>query len=335
MTDVANEGKPADTFHVYLASPRGFCAGVERAIETVKLCLERYGKPVYVLHEIVHNKHVIVELETAGAVFVENLQDIPPGEVCIFSAHGVSTSVEESAERLALRTVDATCPLVGSVHRMVEKYHDEGCDVIIIGHHGHPEVVGTAGRVHSRVHIVATEREAREISVRNREKVAFVTQTTLSKTDISGIIDILRQRFPSVQGPKSNICFATQNRQDAVKQLAENSELVFVVGSKNSSNSNRLKEVAMHCGVEAQLIDDYRDIVPAWLKGKKRVGITAGASAPERLVEGVCAWLLDHGGVDVVELAGISENIHFKPAVLTASKNPADEKILSVKDTGS
>lgn len=319
MTDVADASKTGDALQVYLASPRGFCAGVERAIETVKLCLKRYGKPVYVLHEIVHNKHVIVELEAAGAVFVEKLQDIPPGEVCIFSAHGVSVNVEESAKRLALRTVDATCPLVSSVHRMVEKYHNEGCDVIIIGHHRHPEVEGTAGRVSSGVHIVANEQEAAEVSVRDKEKVAFVTQTTLSKTDISGIIEILRERFPSIQGPKSNICFATQNRQDAVKQLAESSELVFVVGSKNSSNSNRLKEVALQCGVEAHLIDDYHCIVPDWLNGKKRIGITAGASAPERLVEGVCSWLLARGAVNVVELAGINENIHFNPAVLSAT----------------
>lgn len=318
MSEIVGTGKSAYKFQVYLASPRGFCAGVERAIETVKLCLKRYGKPVYVLHEIVHNKHVIVELEDAGAVFVEKLQDIPSGEVCIFSAHGVSVGIEESAEKLALKTVDATCPLVSSVHRMVEKYHAAGCDVIIIGHHRHPEVEGTAGRVGSRVHIVANEEEAKEVSVRDNNKVAFVTQTTLSKTDISGIIEILRQRFPSVQGPRSNICFATQNRQDAVKQLAENSDLVFVVGSKNSSNSNRLKEVALQCGVEAHLIDDYLDIVPAWLKGKQRIGITAGASAPERLVDGVCRWLLDNGAQGIVELSGISEDIHFKPAELAA-----------------
>lgn len=318
MSEIVGTGKSAYKFQVYLASPRGFCAGVERAIETVKLCLKRYGKPVYVLHEIVHNKHVIVELEDAGAVFVEKLQDIPSGEVCIFSAHGVSVGIEESAKKLALKTVDATCPLVSSVHRMVEKYHAAGCDVIIIGHHRHPEVEGTAGRVGSRVHIVANEEEAKEVSVRDNNKVAFVTQTTLSKTDISGIIEILRQRFPSVQGPRSNICFATQNRQDAVKQLAENSDLVFVVGSKNSSNSNRLKEVALQCGVEAHLIDDYLDIVPAWLKGKQRIGITAGASAPERLVDGVCRWLLDNGAQGIVELSGISEDIHFKPAELAA-----------------
>lgn len=317
MGEISRESNLLDNVHIYLASPRGFCAGVERAIETVKLCLTRYGKPVYVLHEIVHNKHVIDELEAAGAVFVEKLQDIPAGEVCIFSAHGVSVDVEKSAENLALRTIDATCPLVSSVHRMVEKYHEQGCDVIIIGHHRHPEVEGTAGRVNRGVHIVANEQEAEEVSVHDKGRVAFVTQTTLSKSDISGIIDTLKQRFPAIQGPKSNICFATQNRQDAVKQLAENSDLVFVVGSKNSSNSNRLKEAALRCGVEAYLIDDYRDIQLTWIKGKKRIGITAGASAPERLVEGVSNWLLGQGAVSVEELSGISENIHFKPAELS------------------
>lgn len=308
----------AKNCEVFLASPRGFCAGVERAIETVKLCLRRHGEPVYVLHEIVHNKHVISELEGAGAVFVEKLQDIPLGEVCIFSAHGVSVAIEESARDLCLRTVDATCPLVSSVHRMVEKYHQLDHDVVIIGHHRHPEVEGTAGRVKDRVHIVANEQEAEAITVHDGDKIAYVTQTTLSKKDISGIIEVLRRRFPLIKGPDSNICFATQNRQDAVKQLAYCTDLLFVVGSKNSSNSNRLKEVALHCGIEAHLIDDYQDISASWLKGKRRIGITAGASAPERLVEGVCRWLLDEGAVSVTELTGIKENIHFKPALLAA-----------------
>jgi 4-hydroxy-3-methylbut-2-enyl diphosphate reductase len=307
----------ADDFVVYLASPRGFCAGVERAIETVKLCLKRYGKPVYVLHEIVHNKHVIHELERLGAVFVENLQDIPQGEVCIFSAHGVSYGAEKRAKTLGLRTVDATCPLVSSVHSMVEKYHSLGFDVVIIGHHRHPEVEGTAGRVVDRVHIVANEQEAEKFLVENCEKVAYVTQTTLSKNDIVGIIEILTKQFPNIRGPNSNICFATQNRQDAVKQLAENSDLLFVVGSKNSSNSNRLKEVALQCGVEAHLIDDYGDIDPLWLQGKKRIGITAGASAPERLVGGVINWMRERGALSVTEMSGIEENIHFKPALLS------------------
>jgi 4-hydroxy-3-methylbut-2-enyl diphosphate reductase len=306
-----------EEFTVYLASPRGFCAGVERAIETVKLSLARYGKPVYVLHEIVHNKHVISELEESGAVFVEHLSDIPPGGVCIFSAHGVSLAIEQKARALGLRTVDATCPLVTSVHGMVEKYHAMGYDVVIIGHHKHPEVEGAAGRVAGRVHIVADEREAKTIEVADALKVAYVTQTTLNRNDIGGIVKILQRRFVRLKGPRSNICFATQNRQDAVKKLAETSELLFVVGSKNSSNSNRLREVAILCGVEAHLIDDFHDIDPAWLLGKKNIGITAGASAPERLVDGVIRWLRTLGRVRVVEMEGIKEKIHFKPAILS------------------
>jgi len=305
---------------VYLASPRGFCAGVERAIETVKLSIQRFGKPVYVLHEIVHNKHVILELAASGAVFVENLRDIPPGEVCIFSAHGVSMAIEKRAGELGLRTVDATCPLVSSVHRMVEKYHAGGYDVIIIGHHGHPEVEGTAGRVSGRVHIVADEDEAVNLKVNNIEKVAYVTQTTLCKNDLIGIVEILAKRFPNIKGPKSNICFATQNRQDAVKLLAKTTDLLFVVGSKNSSNSNRLKEVGRQCGVEAHLIDDCRDLEPEWIENKKRIGITAGASAPERLVTGVVSWMQDHGATKVIELEGIEENVHFRPAVLISTE---------------
>jgi 4-hydroxy-3-methylbut-2-enyl diphosphate reductase len=307
-----------DNIEVYLASPRGFCAGVERAIETVKLSLRRYGKPVYVLHEIVHNKHVILELEESGTVFVENLQDIPPGEVCVFSAHGVSRAIEIRAKELGLRTVDATCPLVSSVHRMVERYHSLGYDVLIIGHHKHPEVEGTAGRVSGRVHIVANEQEAENITVGDVEKVAYVTQTTLCENDLGGILEILSKRFPNIQGPKSNICFATQNRQDAVKQLAEKTDVLFVVGSKNSSNSNRLKEVGLQCGVEAHLIDDFKDLDPAWLAGKKRVGITAGASAPERLVEGVVHWMRKQGATEIIKLQGIEESVHFRPAALSA-----------------
>ncbi|WP_240744131.1 4-hydroxy-3-methylbut-2-enyl diphosphate reductase [Desulfopila sp. IMCC35006] len=306
---------------VYLAAPRGFCAGVERAIETVKLSLDRYGKPVYVLHEIVHNKHVIAQLEESGAVFVENLQDIPPGEVCIFSAHGVSRAIEERARELGLQTVDATCPLVSSVHRMVEKYHVSGYDVIIIGHHGHPEVEGTAGRVTGRVHIVANEREATDVMVADVAKIAYVTQTTLCENDVVGILTILSRRFPDIKGPKSNICFATQNRQNAVKELAEKADLLFVVGSKNSSNSNRLKEVALQCGVEAHLIDDYRDLDPAWLIDKKKIGITAGASAPEELVEGVVGWMKEHGAETIVELKGIKERIHFRPSDLASQED--------------
>ncbi len=301
---------------VILASPRGFCAGVVRAIETVKLTIASKGAPVYVLHEIVHNKHVILELEKQGAIFIKELSDISPGEICIFSAHGVSVDTEQSAKNYGLRTIDATCPLVSSIHQMVERYHGQGYDVIIIGHHGHPEVVGTAGRVVDRVHIVADESEAKIIEVFNPEKVAYVTQTTLSQSDVVGIKSILERRFPSIKGPiKSNICYATQNRQNAVTYLAENADLVLVVGSKNSSNSNRLREVARQASDTSYLIDDWEDIDPAWLEGVRTVGITAGASAPERLVDGVLKWLQENAVVKkITEMAGKEERISFKPA---------------------
>ena len=306
-----------EVLKVYLAAPRGFCAGVERAIETVKLSLSRYGKPVYVLHEIVHNKHVIDELKQAGAVFIEHLADVPDGEVCVFSAHGVSLAVESYAKELGLRTVDATCPLVTSVHRMVERYHQQGIEVIIVGHHNHPEVEGTAGRVQGGVQIVATEEEAENIQISTPLAVGYVTQTTLCKKDVEGIIAILKKRFPHIQGPSSNICFATQNRQDAVRLLAAESEVIFVVGSKNSSNSNRLREVASSCNVKAYLIDDYRDIEESWLDGVTKIGITAGASAPERLVDGVITWLGSKREVIVEKMDGAEEAIHFQAAVIS------------------
>jgi len=303
---------------VYLASPRGFCAGVVRAIETVRLTLGKYGPPVYVLHEIVHNKHVLAELKEKGARFVEELTDIPKGEVCIFSAHGVSAETEQQAAELGLKTIDATCPLVGSIHSMVENYFEKGYDVIIIGHHGHPEVEGTAGRVEGRgkVHIVATEEEAETLRVQDEDKVAYVTQTTLSQDDISGIREILRRRFTKIKGPYSNTCYATQNRQNAVRELAEKTELVLVVGSKNSSNSNRLREVGEKAGVEGYLIDDINDIDPVWLTGKTRVGVTAGASAPERLVQEVIDWLRGYGLTQLEEMPGKEEKIRFRPAEL-------------------
>lgn len=303
------------SFDVILASPRGFCAGVERAIETVRRAVNHYGRPIYVLHEIVHNKHVIHELEDLGVVFVEELEDIPQGQLCIFSAHGVSVEVEKKAESYGLRTIDATCPLVGSVHRMAEKYHAEGCEVVIIGHHNHPEVEGTAGRVvNGTVHVVANIQDVDALAIEDGEKIGFVTQTTLSRTDLTPIRERLRERFPKIRGPLSNICFATENRQCAVKQLAEKTDLIFVVGSKNSSNSNRLKEVAEIGGTPAHLIDDCHDIQAEWLEGVASVGITAGASAPERLVQGVLERLTDIGCTAVTTMDGIKETIRFKPA---------------------
>lgn len=303
-------------FDILLASPRGFCAGVERAIETVRAAIEKHGRPVYVLHEIVHNKHVLQELEKLGAIFVEELDQIPRGEICIFSAHGVSVSTEKKAKLLGLRTIDATCPLVSSVHRMVERYHSDGCDIVIIGHHKHPEVEGTAGRVKGRVHVIATDKEAETLEIHDENRVAYVTQTTLSRDDITPIRDVLKRRFPSLRGPRSNLCFATENRQNAVKKLAEETDRIFVVGSKNSSNSNRLKEAAQKQGVETHLIDDRGDINPDWLNDVKCVGITAGASAPERLVEGVIECLQALGGRSVQTQEGLQENIHFRTAEL-------------------
>lgn len=305
------------TYLITLASPRGFCAGVERAIQTVKVALKEHGSPVYVLHEIVHNKHVIADLQSGGAVFVESLEQIPKGEVCIFSAHGISVATEKRAADYGLKTIDATCPLVSSVHRMVEKYHESDCNIIIIGHHKHPEVEGTAGRVPDSVFIVASPEEAEMLQLPDDKDVAFVTQTTLAKNDIEQVLTVLQRRFPNLKGPKSNICFATQNRQNAVRQLAKQAELILVVGSKNSSNSNRLKEVGIECGVEAYLIDDYKDIDPAWLKGITKIGITAGASAPESLVEGVVSWMVKNlADCEIVEMDGAVEEVHFKPATL-------------------
>lgn len=303
---------------IILASPRGFCAGVVRAIETVKLTLESSRTPVYVLHEIVHNRHVISELEELGARFVKNLDEIPENETCIFSAHGVSVASERKAARRTLKTIDATCPLVTSIHRMVERYHRNGYDVIIIGHHGHPEVEGTSGRAGGNVHVVATVEEARRVMVHNPDKVAYVTQTTLSQRDIEEIFSTLTSRFKNIEGPsRSNICYATQNRQNAVKYLAEQTDVIFVVGSKNSSNSNRLREVAELSGGRSYLIDDWRDIDQRWLKNAQTIGLTAGASAPERLVNGVLEWLNAHLTVtSITEMRGTEENVSFKPTKL-------------------
>jgi len=308
--------------NILLASPRGFCAGVVRAIETVKLTLKKYGAPVYVLHEIVHNKHVLAELEKMGAVFVEDLTDIPQGEVCIFSAHGVSIDTEKKAAQLKLKTIDATCPLVNSIHSMVEKYHKQDFDVIIIGHHGHPEVEGTAGRISSNenIHIVATAQEAETVQVKDEKKVAYVTQTTLSQNDIADIRTILRRRFLHIKGPYSNTCYATQNRQNAVHDMAKSADLLLVVGSRNSSNSNRLKEVGIHAGMEGYLIDDIDDINPDWLIGKNKIGVTAGASAPERLVVEVIEWLKTFGFTKLEKMKGKEEKVHFRPAEMVENK---------------
>ncbi len=301
---------------IVVASPRGYCAGVVRAIETVMNTLEKYGSPVYVLHEIVHNKHVILELEEKGAIFVQHLEEIPKGEICIFSAHGVSTAIEDYADSLGLRTVDATCPLVSSIHRIVENYNSKDFEIIIIGHHNHPEVEGTAGRINNQVHIVADIGEAEELVLDNPAKCAYVTQTTLSQDDIINIREVLLSRFPQIQSSMSNICYATQNRQDAVKKLAGITDVVLVVGSKNSSNSNRLREVALQSGVPAYLIDDKDDIKMGWLENHFSIGLTAGASAPERLVQGVIDWIQERWSTTYKEMTGEEKKVYFPPAEL-------------------
>ncbi len=301
---------------IVLANPRGFCAGVDRAISTVKLAVKKYGVPIYVLHEIVHNKHVVHELERLGVIFVNDLVDVPRNAICIFSAHGVSVETEIRARTLGLKTINGTCPLVGSVHNMVEKYYADGYDVIIIGHHKHPEVEGTAGRVMGNVHVVATEKEAETVEVHDSSRVAFVTQTTLSQDDIAGIREVLLQRFPGITGQKSNICYATLNRQDAVRELGKSCDVLLVVGSKNSSNSNRLREVGERAGMRGYLIDDTSDIEMRWLIGVQSICITAGASAPERLVQAVVSFLHQQGFEAFEELEGKEEKVSFKPATL-------------------
>lgn len=299
-----------------LANPRGFCAGVIRAIGTVKSMLAEHGAPVYVLHEIVHNKHVIQELEELGAVFVGQLEEIPKGAIAIFSAHGVSKPVEQKARDLGLRPVNATCPLVSSVHSMVERRHEEGLEVLIIGHHGHPEVVGAAGRVEDLVQVVASVEEVKNLKVRDPENLAYVTQTTLSHDEVFGIRQALLDRFPSIQGPGSNICYATQNRQNAVREVAQEADLLFVVGSKNSSNSNRLREVAEQEGCRAFLVDDAGEIEEEWLHNVEMIGVTAGASAPERLVRDVVAWLETKGVTEVTVQEGSEQKVRFPLAGL-------------------
>ncbi|MBT5798523.1 MAG: 4-hydroxy-3-methylbut-2-enyl diphosphate reductase, partial [Alphaproteobacteria bacterium] len=286
---------------VKLANPRGFCAGVDRAIEIVSRALDIYGAPIYVRHEVVHNKSVVGILRERGAIFVDEIEDIPNNVTVIFSAHGVSQSVRKKANEKNLKIFDATCPLVTKVHMQVARSSDEGRDCIMIGHQEHPEVEGTMGQYPEvasggRIYLVESESDVKELQVENPDKISYVTQTTLSVDDTIQIINALRKRFPLIKGPKTDdICYATQNRQDAVRQLALECDLILVVGSANSSNSNRLKELAAHCGVEAYLIDDAEGINKEWLLGKTKIGVTAGASAPEALVSSV---------IDVLALMG-------------------------------
>ena len=307
---------------IRLANPRGFCAGVDRAIDIVNRALDIYGAPIYVRHEVVHNKFVVETLRERGAIFVDELEDIPTEDslgrqtIVIFSAHGVSQAVKSEADAKGFRVFDATCPLVTKVHLEVSKFSQEGRECILIGHQNHPEVEGTMGQYEGlnggRIYLVESVEDVAKLEVRSPEHLSYVTQTTLSMDDTSLVIDALRERFPTIEGPrKKDICYATQNRQDAVKQLALECDLLLVVGSPNSSNSNRLKELAERLGCDSYLIDNVDAIDPAWLEGKSRFGVTAGASAPEILVRQVVEWLEQESGAKPLELEGVEENIVF------------------------
>ena len=297
---------------ILLANPRGFCAGVERAIAIVERAIEKFGAPIYVRHEVVHNQYVCDDLRAKGAVFVDELDEVPTGATVIFSAHGVSQAVRRNAIERKLKVFDATCPLVTKVHLEVARMHREGREVIMIGHKGHPEVEGTMGQSEGGMYLVETAEDVQTLTVNDPAKLAYVTQTTLSIDDAEKVIVALRARFPEIVGPRrDDICYATQNRQDAVKALAKSTELVLVIGSRNSSNSNRLREVAELLKVPAYLIDDADAIDPAWIVGKQRIGVTAGASAPEVLVESVITRLKALGAASVRPLDGVPEKITF------------------------
>jgi 4-hydroxy-3-methylbut-2-enyl diphosphate reductase len=297
---------------VILARPRGFCAGVVRAIEMVERALKIYGTPIYVLHEIVHNRHIVEDLKSKGALFVENLDEVKAGAVIIFSAHGVSTAAVEQAKKRNLKIIDATCPLVTKVHLQAQRYSRQGFEIIIIGNPGHPEVEGTRGRVEGPVHVLSSSAEVASLKVKNPDRLAYVTQTTLSTDDTREVINALKKRF-AIQGPElSDICYATHSRQNAVRQLAKEIDLLLVVGARNSSNSNRLREVGDQNGLSAYLIEDVDDLNPAWFSEKTRVGVTAGTSAPEAMVQQVIERLRAYGASSVTEMEGIYETIHFR-----------------------
>jgi len=310
-------------FNILLARPRGFCAGVVRAIEIVNKAIDRYGAPVYVRHEIVHNKRVIENLRARGAIFVKELGDIPDGAVTVFSAHGVSDAIEKEANERELPVIDATCPLVSKVHMEGRRHAEHGLEVIMIGHNGHPEVEGTRGRIPGGVKVVSSREDVFNLQVKNIKKLAFVTQTTLSVDDTRNIINSLRERFPDIQGPDlKDICYATQNRQQSVRDLCGRIDLLLVVGAQNSSNSNRLKEIGVEMQVVSHLIDDVSSFNEDWLSGVSSIGVTAGASAPEVLVEELLSHLGTLGDLKVEEISDITENIYFKlPEIL---REPVD-----------
>ncbi|MDQ6620921.1 MAG: 4-hydroxy-3-methylbut-2-enyl diphosphate reductase [Pseudomonadota bacterium] len=305
---------------ILLAKPRGFCAGVDRAIAIVEEALAQFGAPIYVRHEVVHNRFVVEDLKAKGAVFVEELDEVPSGGTVVFSAHGVAKAVRADAQGRGLRVFDATCPLVTKVHTEVTKMHGQGREIVMIGHAGHPEVEGTMGQVQGRVHLVQTVADVERIEVGAPDNLAYVTQTTLSVDDAAEIVDALKRRFPGIVGPKrDDICYATQNRQDAVKVLAREVDVVIVVGSPNSSNSNRLREVAANRGTTAFMVDRASELDPQWFSGAGRVGVTAGASAPEVLVREVIDRLRELGASQVVELEGATEHVAFPlPRALAA-----------------
>ena len=303
---------------VVLAQPRGFCAGVERAIEIVERALKKYGPPIYVRHEIVHNRHVVDDLRTRGAIFVDELDEIPPGAMTVFSAHGVAKKVEQVAKERGLPVIDATCPLVAKVHNEGRRYAAAGREIVLVGHAGHAEVEGTVGQIDGVVHLVQTVADVATLNPGTPNRLAYITQTTLSVDDTRGIITALKARFPAIVGPDvRDICYATQNRQQAVRDLAQVVDMILVVGSRNSSNSNRLKEIGDEIGKPAYLIDDAEALQAEWFKGMTTVGLTAGASAPEMLVQGVIDGLRKIDTVEVTTLAGVSENVRFRfPAEL-------------------
>ncbi|MSP89584.1 MAG: 4-hydroxy-3-methylbut-2-enyl diphosphate reductase [Alphaproteobacteria bacterium] len=303
----------AEPTKIILAQPRGFCAGVERAIEIVERALAKYGPPVYVRHEIVHNRHVVEDLRAKGARFVESLDEVPTGQIAIFSAHGVARKVENEADERGLQVIDATCPLVSKVHSEGRRYAAQGRQVVLIGHEGHPEVEGTMGQIPGGVLLISTPDDVAGLKVANPDKIAYVTQTTLSVDDTRAVIDALNQRFPKIVGPDiKDICYATQNRQGAVRELAEKVDLVLVVGAPNSSNSNRLREIAAECGKPAYLIEDASQLRDEWLHGIRAIGITAGASAPDGLVQDLIAELSRRGPTELTALSGIEENVRFR-----------------------
>jgi len=297
---------------ILLAQPRGFCAGVDRAIEIVERALQQFGAPIYVRHEIVHNAYVVNDLRTKGAIFIEDLDDVPAGNTLVFSAHGVSKAVREEAESRGLKVFDATCPLVTKVHIEVAKMRKQGAEIIMIGHAGHPEVEGTMGQAEEGMHLVETVDDVNTLQVANPDQLAYVSQTTLSVDDTAEIIEALKARFPNIIEPKKgDICYATTNRQEAVKFMAPQVEVVVVVGSPNSSNSNRLREVADKMGTPAYMVDNAAAIDPSWIAGKRRIGVTAGASAPEVLVQAVIDRLKELGAASVRALEGVEENVTF------------------------